>query len=91
MKDAYPIPKIDESLSKLGDAKFFTLLDCCSAFRKVPLRKQDRDITGFACDLRLFQWKRMPYCLCDVTATFQRLMAHALIGVTKKYCNLVKC
>ena len=27
IKDAYPIPRIDESLSKLGDAKFFTTLD----------------------------------------------------------------
>ena len=27
IKDAYPIPRIDESLLKLGDAKFFTTLD----------------------------------------------------------------
>ena len=26
IKDAYPIPRIDESLSKLGDAKFFTTI-----------------------------------------------------------------
>ena len=26
VKNAYPIPRIDESLSKLGVAKFFTLL-----------------------------------------------------------------
>ena len=32
LKDAYPIPTIDESLSKLGDAKFFTTLDLGSAF-----------------------------------------------------------
>ena len=32
IKDAYPIPRIDESLSKLGDAKFFTTLDLGSAF-----------------------------------------------------------
>ena len=80
MKDAYPIPRIDESLSKLGDAKFFTTLDLGSAFWQVPLRKQDRDKTGFACELGLFQWKRMPFGLCNATATFQRLMAHALIG-----------
>ena len=91
MKDAYPIPRIDESLSKLGDAKFFTTLDLGSAFWQVPLRKQDRDTTGFACELGLFQWKRMPFGLCNATATFQRLMAHALIGVTKKYGNLVMC
>ena len=91
VKDAYPIPRIDESLSKLGDAKFFTTLDLGSAFWQVPLRKQDRDNTGFACELGLFQWKRMPFGLCNATATFQRLMAHALIGVTKKYGNLVMC
>ena len=85
------IPRIDESLSMLGDAKFFTTLDLGSAFWQVPLRKQDRDNTGFACELGLFQWKRMPFGLCDATATFQRLMAHALIGVAKKYGNLVMC
>ena len=46
IKDAYPIPRIDESLSKLGDAKFFTTLDLGSAFWQVPLRKQDREKTG---------------------------------------------
>ena len=61
IKDAYPIPRIDESLSKLGDAKFFTTLDLGSAFWQVPLRKQDREKTGFACELGLFQWKRMPF------------------------------
>ena len=53
------------------------------------MRKQDRDKTGFACELGLFQWKRMPFVLCNATAIFQRLMSHALIGVTKKYGNLV--
>ena len=32
IKGAYPIPRIDESLSKLGDAKFFMTLDLGSAF-----------------------------------------------------------
>ena len=91
IKDAYPIPRIDESLSKLGDAKFFTTLDLGSRFWQVPLRKQDREKTGFACELGLFQWKRMPFGLCNATATFQRLMAQALTSVTKKYGNLIMC
>ena len=91
IKDAYPIPRIDESLSKLGDAKFFTTLDLGSAFWQVPLRKQDREKTGFACELGMFQWKRMPFRLCNATATFQRLMSQALTSVTKKYGNLLMC
>ena len=91
VKDAYPIPRSDESISKLGAAKFFTTLDLGSAFWQIPMRKQDRDKTGFACELGLFQWKRMLFGLCNATATFQRLMAHALIGVTTKYGNLVMC
>ena len=91
IKDAYPIPRIDESLSKLGDAKFFTTLDLGSAFWQVPLRRQDREKTGFACELGLFQWKRMPFGLCNATATFQRLIAQALTSVTKKYGNLIMC
>ena len=91
IKDAYPIPRIDESLSKLGDAKFFTTLDLGSAFWQVPLRKKDRKKTGFACEVGLYQWKMMPFGLCNATATFQRLMAQALTRVTKKYGNLVMC
>ena len=91
IKDAYPIPRIDESLSKLGDVKFFTTLDLGSAFWQVPLRKQDCEKTGFACELGLFQWKRMPFGLCNATATFQRLMVQTLTNVTTKYGNLIMC
>ena len=87
IKDAYPIPIIDENLTKLGGGggrKFFTTLDLGSAFWQVPLRKQDRNKTGFACELGLLQWKMMPFRLCKATATFHRLMAQALTNVTKK-------
>ena len=62
-----------------------------SAFWQDPLRNKDREKTGFACELGLFQRKRRPFGLCNATATFQRLMAQALTGITKKYGNLVMC
>ena len=90
--NAVTIPRIDESLSKLGDAKFFTTLELGSAFWQVPLRKQDREKTGFGvCELGLFQWKRMPFGLCNATATFQRLMARHSRASLRKYGNLIMC
>ena len=73
IKDAYPIPRIDESLSELGDAKFFTTLDLGSAFWQVPLQKKDREKTGVACELGSYQWKRMPFGLCNATVIFKEL------------------
>ena len=55
IKDAYPMPRINESLSKLVDTKFFTTLDLGSAFWQVRLRKKDREKTGCACELGLYQ------------------------------------
>ena len=69
----------------------YPTLDLGSAFWQVPLRKKDGEKTGFACELGLYQWKKMPFGLCNATATFQRLMAQALTRVTKKYGNLVMC
>ena len=44
MKDAYPILRIDESLSKLGDAKLFTTLDLVLPFgRSLYERKRERE------------------------------------------------
>ena len=54
-KEAYPIPRIDESLSKLDDAKFFTTLDLGSAFWQVSLRKKDGGKTGFGCEIGLYR------------------------------------
>ena len=78
IKDLYAFTRIDESLSKLGDAKFFTRLDLGSAFWQVPLRKQDREKTSFACELGLYQWEKVLFGFCNATATFQRLTAQAL-------------
>ena len=86
-----PYLGIDESLSKLGDAKFFKTHDLGSAFWQVPLMKLDRDKSSFACELVLFQWKRMPFVICNATATCQRLMAQALTSATKKFGTLVMC
>ena len=54
IKDAYPLPRIDESLSRLGKAKIYTSIDLAWAFWQILVRKADRQKTAFACELGLF-------------------------------------
>ena len=41
IKDAYPLPRIDESLSRLGKAKIYTSIDLAWVFWQIPVRKAD--------------------------------------------------
>ena len=91
IRDAYPLPKIDESIARLGCACYFTALDLGSAFWQVPLRNEDRPKTAFACELGLFQWKVMPFGLSNATATFQRPMSKVLMDAAQSYGCHVLC
>ena len=42
IKDAYPLPRIDENLARLGNAKLYTCIDLAWAFWQIPVRKADR-------------------------------------------------
>ena len=91
VKDAFPLPRIDECFAKIGRARYFTCLDMASAFWQIPLRPGDEYKTAFACELGLFHWLIMPYGLCNSPPTFQRMMTMILEKVISQYGILVLC
>ncbi|MCP4477845.1 MAG: hypothetical protein GY818_07115, partial [Planctomycetaceae bacterium] len=90
-KDRYPLPHIKDTLDSIGNARFFSSFDMGNAFHQVPIRPEDREKTAFVIPGGFFQWKYMPFGLCNAPATFQRLMANVLAPISKKYGNLVLC
>ena len=89
IKDAYPLPRIDESFSRLCKAKIYTSIDLAWAVWQIPVRKADRQKTAFACGLGLFEWRRMPFGMCNASATFQRAIARALRKIVNREGSMV--
>ena len=83
------MPRIDESLARLGKAKIYTSIDLVWAFWQIPVRKADRQKTAFACELGLFEWRRMPFGMCNASATFQRAIARALRKIENREGSMV--
>jgi hypothetical protein len=46
-KDAYPLPRVDDTVDELQDANFYTHLDLASGFLQVRVREQDIHKTAF--------------------------------------------
>ena len=77
---SYPLPLIDDILSLLGNAKYFTALDLKSGYWQVQLDDDSKEKTAFACHRGLFQFNVMPFGLSNAPAVFQELMNIVLQG-----------
>jgi len=81
IQDAYPLPRIDESLDALAGSKFFSTLDLLNGYWQVPLSPEAQDKTAFITWDGLWKWKVLPFELTSAPATFQRLMEQVLSGL----------
>ena len=85
-KDAFPLPRIDESLDTLGGAKYFCTLDLASGYWQVEMAEEDRAKTAFCTKYGLFEFNVMPFGLCNAPATFEKLTERALAGLQWEEC-----
>ena len=76
--DAYPLPRIDETLEALSGARFFTTLDLISGYWQVGLTPEARLKSAFCVRSGLYLWNVMPFGLCNAPGTFERLMETVL-------------
>ena len=78
-KDAFPLPRMQETMESMVGARFFSSMDLKSGFWQVRMSEQSRQYTAFTVgSLGVYEFLRMPYGLCNAPATFQRLMQNCL-------------
>jgi hypothetical protein len=79
--DSHPLPNIEDNLSRLSRSCVYSTLDGAGAYHVVPIKKQDREKTAFGTLSGSYQFKRMPFGLCNAPATYCRLVQMVLQGI----------
>lgn len=79
VKDAYPMPLIDSIMSRLNETRYISSVDLKDAFWQIELDDTSREKTAFTVPGRpLYQFKRMPFGLCNAAQSMCRLMDLAI-------------
>ena len=80
-KDAYPLPRVDDSLDALGGSKWFSTLDMTSGYWQIPMDEEAKERSAFVTRSGLWQWKVLPFGLTSAPSTFERLMETIFRGL----------
>ncbi|GBG63187.1 hypothetical protein CBR_g36955 [Chara braunii] len=85
IRNAGPLPRIDDLLERLGGAKFFSKLDLKSGYHQLEIRKEDHYKTAFTMRYGHFEWLVMPFGLTNAPATFQAAMTTEFRHMLDRY------
>jgi len=74
VKNAGPLPRIEDLLSVLANAKVFSSFDLRQAYHQVNLLPSDRPKTAFKTPLGLYEYRCLAFGLTNAPAVFQSVM-----------------
>ncbi|KAL7824273.1 hypothetical protein SRHO_G00342580 [Serrasalmus rhombeus] len=80
-KDAYPLPRIEETFALLSGSRWFTVLDLKSGYYQLEVEPADRPKTAFTTPFGTWQFRKLPQGLTNSPATFQRTMERVMAGI----------
>jgi transposase InsO family protein len=86
-KDRYPLPLIDETMSRIAQAKIFTKIDIRQAFHRIRMQPDSEELTTFRTRYGAYKFKVLPFGLTNGPATFQRYINDVLMGYLDEFCS----
>lgn len=85
VKNRYPMPRIDETLDRLGGANLFTSFDLNSGYFQLVIDPKDCAKTAFTTPMGLYEFKVLGQGLANAPATFQAVMNRLFSSVLNKF------
>lgn len=86
-RDRYPLPLIEETLSRISQAKIFTKIDVRQAFHRIRIHPGDEDLTTFRTRYGAYRYKVLPFGLTNGPSTFQRYINNTLFDYLDDFCS----
>ena len=59
--DAYPLPRIEDLIEQLGEAKFISKLDLTKGYWQIPLSTETKEKSAFITPYSLYQFNVVPF------------------------------
>jgi hypothetical protein len=60
-KTDYPIPRVDDLIDNVSNAKFVTKIDLLTAYFQIPLTERAQELLSFVTPDGLYKFKVIPY------------------------------
>ena len=73
-KDHFSLPFMDQLLERISGHPFYCFLDGYSGYFQIEIVAEDQEKTTFTCPFGTYAYRRMPFHLCNASATFKRCM-----------------
>ena len=87
IKDAYSVPRIDETFGCLNGAEWFSSLDLKLGYWQVEMEEDSKALATFTVrPLGFYECECMPFGLTNAPATFQWLIQSCLGNLHLHYC-----
>jgi hypothetical protein len=89
-KDNFPTPFIDQIVDECAGCEAFSFMDGFSGYNQIQIKPKDQHKTSFICLSGTFIYRKMPFGLKYVGATFQQAMSfsfHDLKHIVDDYLH----
>ena len=83
------LPRIDQLLTDVSKAKFYSKADVRAGFMTLPIAEEDQPKTAFWYNRKLYMYKFMPFGLKTAPTLFQERMERAIQDAGLEHCCCV--